>query len=79
MEHQIYGKWAWDQGHIAGDGLERSQEKGVGEFGAMWLGRKEVGDLGGERFGRKGVKEGLRRWGDNVPETKLVRHVPGRC
>ncbi|KAF8068730.1 hypothetical protein FPV67DRAFT_1087364 [Lyophyllum atratum] len=77
LEDEIFGKWAWEAGQLAGDGEERSQQLGVGKHGAMWAGTKEVGDLRGKRFGETTVNDGFVRWEDAIPQSKLVRHISG--
>jgi hypothetical protein len=76
LENTVFGDWAWDEGHVAGSGAERSQEKGTGRYGAQWLGRSETGDVSGDIFGRTSVHDVLDRW-DSVPMTKVVKHTPG--
>lgn len=78
LEKKIYGNWAWDAGYVAGDGQERSQEYGAGPHGAMWLGPSAVGELRGKRYGTDSVSDGFWRWDDEIPQTKLVKHVPGK-
>ncbi|RDB30838.1 hypothetical protein Hypma_005828 [Hypsizygus marmoreus] len=77
LEDEIFGSWGWDDDHVAGDGAERSQLNGVGRHGAMWAGRKETGELGGRTFGETTVNEGFVKWGDEIPRSSLIRHVPG--
>ncbi|KAJ7276078.1 hypothetical protein B0H12DRAFT_1174319 [Mycena haematopus] len=77
LEKLIYGDWAWDAEYIAGDGLERSQAKGVGRHGAMWVDKREVGSLAGRSLGETTVDQAFWRWGENVPRTSLMKHVPG--
>ncbi|KAJ7100210.1 hypothetical protein B0H15DRAFT_1018464 [Mycena belliarum] len=77
LERLIYGDWAWDAGQIAGDGGERSQAKGVGRHGAMWVGKRDVGPLRGKTLGQMTVNQAFWRWGDDVPRAKIVKHVPG--
>ncbi|KAF7360326.1 Protein transporter SEC24 [Mycena venus] len=77
LENQIYGDWAWDAEHIAGDGLERSQAKGVGRHGAMWVEKREVGSLTSRSLGETTVDQAFWRWGDDVPRTTLKKHLPG--
>ncbi|KAF5381298.1 hypothetical protein D9615_008391 [Tricholomella constricta] len=77
LEDEIFGSWGWEEGQLAGDGAERSQELGVGMHGATWAGRKEVGELRGRRFGERTVNDGFVRWGEEIPQSKLVRHVSG--
>ncbi|KAJ6627849.1 hypothetical protein B0H10DRAFT_1992185 [Mycena sp. CBHHK59/15] len=77
LEKAIYGDWAWDPDHVAGDGLERSQENGVGRHGAMWIGMRDAGPVTSKSFGHATVDQAFQRWGDDIPHTKLVKHVPG--
>ncbi|KAJ7753381.1 hypothetical protein DFH07DRAFT_824297 [Mycena maculata] len=77
LEDFIYGDWAWDAEQIAGDGVERSQAKGVGRHGAMWVGKREAGPVTSRSLGPMTVDQAFQRWGDDVPHTKLVKHVPG--
>lgn len=76
VESKIYGNWAWDSGYVAGDSVDRSQELS-GPHSAMWLGRQEVGDITGGRLGEHTVDDGFRRWENDIPHTKLLKHVPG--
>ncbi|KAJ7185634.1 hypothetical protein C8R46DRAFT_982339 [Mycena filopes] len=87
LEDAIYGAWRWDAGEIAGDGEERRQAKGVGRHGAMWVERREVqesallGKVEGtdksKGWGQPTVEEAFWRWGEDVPRTSMVNHVPG--
>ncbi|KAJ6588930.1 hypothetical protein B0H19DRAFT_1013958 [Mycena capillaripes] len=77
LEKKIYGDWAWDAEDIAGDGLERSQVKGVGRHGAMWVGKRDVGALTSRSLGESTVDQAFWRWEDALPRTKLMKHVPG--
>ncbi|KAJ7683011.1 hypothetical protein B0H17DRAFT_1014582 [Mycena rosella] len=77
LEELIYGDWAWDAEEIAGDGLERSQAKGVGRHGAMWVGRRDAGPVTSRSLGEETVDQAFWRWGEDVPRTKVVKHVPG--
>ncbi|KAJ7634875.1 hypothetical protein FB45DRAFT_910124 [Roridomyces roridus] len=77
LENFIYGDWAWEAGEIAGDGLERSQAKGVGRHGAMWVGKRETGPVTSKSFGEMTVDQAFWRWEDDIPQAKVVAHVPG--
>ncbi|KAJ7485271.1 hypothetical protein FB451DRAFT_1082649 [Mycena latifolia] len=77
LEKMIYGDWAWDAEHIAGDGLERSQAKGVGRHGAMWVGKRDAGPVTSHALGQMTVNQAFWRWEDAVPRAKVVKHVPG--
>ncbi|KAJ7666155.1 hypothetical protein DFH06DRAFT_1295308 [Mycena polygramma] len=74
LEKAIYGDWAWDAENIAGD-LQRSQAKGVGRHGAMWLGKR--GAVTSRSLGETTVDQAFWRWSDALPRTKLMKHVPG--
>ncbi|KAF7325717.1 hypothetical protein MKEN_00422000 [Mycena kentingensis (nom. inval.)] len=77
LEDMIYGDWAWEEGQIAGDGRERSQRKGVGRFGAMWMERGEVGEVRNRNLGDTTVAEAFWHWGEDIPKSRLVKHAPG--
>lgn len=77
LETEIFGDWRWDENHIAGDGEERSQSSGNGRHGATWIGSQAAGDLLGEVFGNITVDQALQVWGEDIPQTKVVKHVPG--
>jgi len=77
LEDDIFGSWGWDEGHVAGDGAERSQRKVMGKFDAMWVGKEEVGPVVGSSLGETTMNEGFWRWRDDIPQSKVVRHVPG--
>jgi hypothetical protein len=65
LEMEIFGEWGWEEGHVA---------KG----GAIWLGKAQTG--AGEKqeiFGEGTANDVFMHWGDQVPKTRLVKHVPG--
>ncbi|KAF9009998.1 hypothetical protein BDQ17DRAFT_1397480 [Cyathus striatus] len=67
LERLIWGDWAWDEGHVAGDGAERTQTKGGQGI-----------HVAGEPFGERGsVNQGIRNWNENFPVTKVVKHAKG--
>lgn len=56
--------------YLRGEGLSGRQ--------AMWLRGLGEGRLGhGEEFGSTSVNDDFVRWGDDVPRTELVQHIPG--
>lgn len=77
LEEQAYGKWTWDTGHVAGDGSERSQTKGMGRHGAMWVSKRMPGATTSSFLGLSTVDQALLWWHDDLPVTKLVKHAPG--
>ena len=77
LENDVFGPWGWDEGHVAGDGAERSQLKQTEKYGAIWAGQKETGDLKSKSLGETTVNEGFRRWRDDIPQSKVVRHTAG--
>lgn len=77
LENEIFGPWGWDEGHVAGDGAERSQLKGTGKYGALWAGQKETGDVRNKFLGESTVNEGFYWWRDNIPQSKVLRHAAG--
>lgn len=81
LEGEIFGEWGWEEGQVAGSGAERQKSKGEVEgdkYGAIWLGQAKTGE--GEKqeiFGEGKAGDAFVYWGDQVPETKVVKHVPG--
>ncbi|PBK59818.1 hypothetical protein ARMSODRAFT_1027109 [Armillaria solidipes] len=71
VENLIFGDWGWDSGHIAGDGLERSQALGVEPHHAMWMSGKEIPKVNGIEM------QPFVSWGRNVPTVKVLQHTPG--
>ena len=77
-EDETYGKWAWDSNHIAGDGFERSQPKGSTRHGAMWMSKADVAVLSSNKtLGATTVDRAVLWWENDLPSTKLLKHVPG--
>ncbi|KAF8644907.1 hypothetical protein AX16_008190 [Volvariella volvacea WC 439] len=84
LENTIFGDWGWDEGQVAGDGVERSQRRGTGRHGAMWINYAEANGNGDKRLLNSQIgsqcatiDHGVRRWSENVPKTRVVKHVPG--
>jgi len=77
LELEIFGEWGWDEGHVAGDGSERAQRKGEGRYGAQWVGRAETGVVTGDVFGHDSIKQVVHWWGNDVPQARIIKHIPG--
>ncbi|KAI0322848.1 hypothetical protein OF83DRAFT_1167141 [Amylostereum chailletii] len=92
LENEIFGEWDWDAGRIAGvKAAEEERVKGGSEHrdryvhgegktgvNAMWLqGLSEGKYISGDGLGSTTVNDDFIHWGDEVPRTKLVSHVPG--
>lgn len=77
LELEIYGNWGWDQGHVAGNGDERTQKPGTGQHGAAWVSKAEARDLSWKPFGEVSVDQAIQRWRDDVPSTKVLKHTAG--
>ena len=69
LEMDVYGDWEWNEGHTASDS---SQPKITGNYSATWRWKDE-------RYGEVTVNDALQRWGENIPQTQLLKHVPGLC
>ena len=76
-EKQAYGDWGWDSDHVAGDGSERSQTKGTGRHGAIWMSKRMPGSTTSSFLGESTIDKALLWWHDDLPVTKLVKHAPG--
>ena len=80
LEGQIFGDWDWEVGQVAGDGAEREKVKGGKDdkYGAIWLSQGKIGAGENQAISGQGFAgDAFLSWGDNVPTTKLVKHVPG--
>jgi len=77
LEVDIFGDWQWDKGHVAGHGRERSQPKGTGRHGATWIGKKAVAKIPEAQRPESTVDKALERWGNDIPLTEMIKHVPG--
>ncbi|KAJ3506355.1 hypothetical protein NLJ89_g6912 [Agrocybe chaxingu] len=79
LEMDIYGEWQWEEGHVAGEGKERSQPTVSGRHGATWRAQQEMMNTspGDQSFSESTVDNALQRWGEDVPQTQVVKHVPG--
>lgn len=78
LEGQIFGEWGWEEGQVAGDGAEREKLKGADKYGAVWLGKAKAGaGENQEIFGERMAGDTFMHWGEEVPKTRLVKHVPG--
>lgn len=80
LEGEIFGDWGWEEGQVAGDGAEREKVKGESDdrYGAIWLGQAKAGaGENQEIFGEGKAADAFVSWGDSVPKTSVVKHVPG--
>jgi len=77
LENEIFGDWNWAKNHVAGDGAERTQLKGSGRHGAMWLDSPPVGKVDRSPLGEGAVDDAAQQWGDNMPITTVVQQAPG--
>jgi hypothetical protein len=74
LEGEIFGDWAWDEDHVAGSGKEREKAKLKGEVaGAIWLGKDKIQRI----FSESTANDVFVYWGDRIPKTRVVKHVPG--
>jgi hypothetical protein len=76
LEDVIFGDWPWDDGHVSGDGSERSMAKGTNKYDAQWLAKKAT-VVRGKVYGEDTTSDVINRWEDKVPTATLVQHVPG--
>jgi hypothetical protein len=78
LEDAIFGDWSWEPGHIAQHADQKTMKKGEDEqYGAIWIGKEATGPLRGGRFGEDTVNQGFWRWGEDVPQSKILLHTPG--
>jgi len=80
LETEIFGDWPWDDGHVAGDENERSQIIGASRHGATWTRQETTNDVREaiqSSFREPTVSDALQRWGQDLPQTEIVKHVSG--
>lgn len=87
LENLIVGEWAWEEGKVSG--VERGQVGRVGPnvFGAIYNAgmNKAVGRSAAKEDRGVSVDIGITphdqfvNWGNDVPLTKAIVHVPGAC
>ncbi|KAI0032876.1 hypothetical protein K488DRAFT_48953 [Vararia minispora EC-137] len=93
LEDQIVGTWDWEPGHVAGVNEAEALRtiKGVVEEGdvyirgegragqqALWLQGVGQGRYASDpRLGSTTINDEFIRWGDHVPRTKILFHIPG--
>ena len=75
LEVDIYGDWVWEEGHVVGHFREQSRPIVATRHGASWVWRRHPSRLSDDTMGP--VHEALQRWGNDIPETKILAHVPG--
>lgn len=62
----IYGNWTWEEGQVAENAQKQPLEPDVVAVSF----RPQV-------FGSVGINDGIMDWGDDVPTTAVLKHVPG--
>ncbi|KAI0064387.1 hypothetical protein BV25DRAFT_1898814 [Artomyces pyxidatus] len=92
LEAEIFGEWDWEEGRVAGaktaEAARLMGKKGKGDVyvhgegvtgrEAMWLQGVGEGKYGLEEgMGTTNVNDDFVRWGEDVPRTTLVQHIPG--
>ncbi|KIJ15878.1 hypothetical protein PAXINDRAFT_114346 [Paxillus involutus ATCC 200175] len=72
-EMEIYGDWTWEEQQVA----KNAQKNRIhGNASSSLEGAASV-SLQPQIFGTVGVNDGFVNWGDDIPTTSLVKHVPG--
>lgn len=64
----IYGDWTWEEVQVAENAQKQALDKPKFAVAASF--RPQV-------FGSVGVNDGILDWGDDVPTTTVLKHVPG--
>ncbi|KAF9239881.1 hypothetical protein BU15DRAFT_87881 [Melanogaster broomeanus] len=67
-ETEIYGDWTWEEQQVAKN-AQRNRVKEAKSGASVSL-RPQL-------FGTVGVNDGFVDWGDEIPTTSLIEHVPG--
>ncbi|KAG2156820.1 uncharacterized protein EDB93DRAFT_1247012 [Suillus bovinus] len=76
LDMDIYGDWVSDDRRISS--VHKQQEKEGASEGDVWLKTERVSEAQKQViFGNIGVNDGFMRWGEDIPETRIVKHVAG--
>ncbi|KAH0835907.1 hypothetical protein J3R83DRAFT_9802 [Lanmaoa asiatica] len=64
----IYGNWTWEEGQVAKNAQKQALDNE--KYGDATVSRPQI-------FGSVGVNDGILEWGNDVPTTTVLKHVPG--
>lgn len=63
----IYGNWTWEEQKVAENAEKQKQVND----------KTSVVSFDADVFGSVGVNDGIQDWGDQIPTTTVLKHVPG--
>ncbi|KAF9219516.1 hypothetical protein BS17DRAFT_420472 [Gyrodon lividus] len=75
-EMEIYGDWTWEEHQVAKNAQKNRVDDKSGKASSSLEAAVSV-SLQPQIFGTVGVNDGFMNWGDEIPMTSLIRHVPG--
>ena len=77
-EKVLYGDWTWEEQQVAKNAQARREELAKNST-SLW-GPRERGLITQhpEIYGTVGVNDGYVNWGDKLPTTTVMKHVPGK-
>ncbi|KAG1823595.1 uncharacterized protein BJ212DRAFT_693220 [Suillus subaureus] len=76
LDTDIYGDWVSDERRISS--VHKQQEKEDASEGDIWLKTDRIPEAQKQLiFGNIGVNDGFMHWGEDMPETQIVKHVAG--
>jgi hypothetical protein len=79
LDMDIYGDWVSDERHISSV-HKQQEEKEDGSQENVWLKTDRVPEAQKQViFGNISVNDGFMHWGEDMPETRVVKHVAGMC
>ncbi|KAI6019818.1 hypothetical protein F5J12DRAFT_813448 [Pisolithus orientalis] len=76
-EEELYGDWTLEELEVAKNAEARHQES-VNSSTSLWGSRAQAStNSHPEIYGTVGVNDGYVHWGEELPTTTVVKHVPG--
>jgi len=66
----IYGDWSWEEKIVSENALKQAAKLNESILPVALSLQSYV-------FGSTGVNDGILHWGDDIPTTKVLKHVPG--
>ncbi|EGN92868.1 hypothetical protein SERLA73DRAFT_190456 [Serpula lacrymans var. lacrymans S7.3] len=75
LEAEIFGDWSWEDDKLSGSEEKQRAKGGPGKHKA--INQTELLAQKQKIFGNVGLSDGYQYWGDDVPRTEVVKHIPG--
>lgn len=80
LDTDIYGDWLSEDIHVSSIHKQQEEKEENADEDTIWIKSDLVSEAQKQViFGSINVNDGFMKWGLDVPQTQLVKHVAGRC